>query len=101
MCEHFITDGRRGSVDSYEDSVAALCAHIDHIHGLTGSYENIGFGTDLDGYIKPALPGLEHLGHMARLQRSLADRYGAHDAELISSGNALRALRTGWLAPPP
>jgi microsomal dipeptidase-like Zn-dependent dipeptidase len=46
-----------------------------------------------DGYIKPALPGLEHLGRMRDLQAALTDRYGAQDAEKIASANALRVLR--------
>ena len=95
MCEHFITDGRP-SVKTYDDSFAALCAHIDHIHDLTGSYESIGVGTDLDGYIKPALPGLEHHGRMQRFQESLAAKYGPAAGQMISGDNALRALRTAW-----
>jgi microsomal dipeptidase-like Zn-dependent dipeptidase len=81
---------------SFEDSVQALCRHIDRIHDLTGSFDHIGIGSDLDGYIKPALPGLEHMGRMRALQQSLAERYGAAVAEQISSGNALRVLRSAW-----
>jgi microsomal dipeptidase-like Zn-dependent dipeptidase len=95
MCDHFITDGLK-TAKSYQDSFEALCRHIDHIHELTGSYDAIGFGSDLDGYIKPALPGLTHEGCMLRLQNSLRERYGAQTAEQISSGNALRLLRSAW-----
>jgi membrane dipeptidase len=100
MCRHFITDGFRDT-SSFADSFAALCRHIDHIHEVTGSYDAIGFGTDLDGYIKPALPGLEHEGRMARLQRALGEKYGAAEAEKMSSGNALRVLRAAWRVPQP
>jgi microsomal dipeptidase-like Zn-dependent dipeptidase len=61
----------------------------------------VGIGSDLDGYIKPALPGLEHMGRMRSLQESLRERYGAENAERISSGNALRVLRSAWRASPP
>jgi microsomal dipeptidase-like Zn-dependent dipeptidase len=101
FCEHYITDGLPRSVRSYEDSVEALCAHIDRIREVTGSFDRVAIGSDLDGYIKPALPGLEHMGHMRRLQQSLSDRYGATEAEKICSKNALRVLTSAWGAAPP
>jgi len=101
FCEHFITDGLRTRVRQYDDSVAALCTHIDRIRHVTGSFDHIAFGSDLDGYIKPALPGLEHMGHMRRLQQSLRARYGPVNAEKICSENALRVLRSAWRASPP
>jgi len=95
LCEHYITSGLSG-VKAFEGSVDALCRHIDKVHELTGSYDHIGIGSDLDGYIKPALPGLEHQGRMAELQSALRARYGDVDAEKITSGNALRVLRAEW-----
>ncbi len=96
LCEHYITSGLRGRVRSLADSLDALCRHIDRIHWVTGSFDFIAIGSDLDGYIKPALPGLEHMGRMGDLQESLRTRYGADVAERICSGNALRVLRSGW-----
>jgi microsomal dipeptidase-like Zn-dependent dipeptidase len=96
LCEHYITSGMRGRPKGLKDSVEVLCRHIDKIHDLTHSYEHVAIGSDLDGYIKPALPGLEHHGRMADLQRALAARYGAADAEKMCSANALRVLRAGW-----
>ena len=103
LCQHYISDGLDMKVDSFEQSVAALCRHIERIHSLTGSHDHVAVGSDLDGYIKPALPGLEHMGRMRDLQAALADRYGAADAEKITSANALRVLRQAWgagLTPP-
>jgi microsomal dipeptidase-like Zn-dependent dipeptidase len=100
LCEHYISSGLRRRARSYEDSIELLCRHIDRIHELTGSYDHIGIGSDLDGYIKPALPGLEHMGRMGDLQRSLAARYGAVAGEQICSGNALRVLRDNWRRTP-
>ena len=83
LCEHYITRGLR-SVSSFEDSMEALCKHIDRISELTGSYDAIGIGSDLDGYIKPALPGLEHMRRRPRLQAHLQQCATAHtDAEKI------------------
>ena len=96
LCEHYITSGLRKRVRGFDDSVAAVCKHIDQIRELTGSFDNVAIGSDLDGYIKPALPGLEHMGRMAPLQQALRERYGAADAEKICSANALRVLRAAW-----
>jgi microsomal dipeptidase-like Zn-dependent dipeptidase len=95
VCEHYITSGL-SSVNSLEGSLEALCRHVDKIHELTGSYDHIGIGTDLDGYIKPALPGLEDHSKMTALQAHLRTRYGEANAEKISGGNALRVLRAEW-----
>jgi microsomal dipeptidase-like Zn-dependent dipeptidase len=95
LCEHFMTSGL-SVASSLEGSLEALCRHIDKIHELTGSYDNIGIGSDLDGYIKPALPGLEEMSRMTALQAHLRARYGDADAEKICNGNALRVLRAEW-----
>ena len=95
LCEHYMTSGL-SVASSLEGSLDAVCRHIDKIRELTGSYDNIGIGSDLDGYIKPALPGLGEMSRMKELQAHLRTRYGAADAEKISSGNALRVLRAEW-----
>jgi microsomal dipeptidase-like Zn-dependent dipeptidase len=94
MCEHFICDGRE-KPGGFDESFDLLCVHIDHIRQITGSDDHIAFGTDIDGFIKPALPGLEHLGRMGKLQGALKKKYGAA-ADKFSSENALRVLNAGW-----
>jgi microsomal dipeptidase-like Zn-dependent dipeptidase len=101
LCRHYISDGLRRQPSTFEQSLDALARHIDRIREITGSYDHIAIGSDLDGYIKPALAGLEHLGRMSALQKALADRYGAVVAEQIASANALRVLRAGWRGAPP
>jgi microsomal dipeptidase-like Zn-dependent dipeptidase len=96
LCKHYVSSGLRGHVQSYEDSLRVLFEHVDRIRELTGSFDHVAIGSDLDGYIKPALPGLEHMGRMRVFQQSLHDRYGAQAAEQMCSANALRVLRRGW-----
>jgi microsomal dipeptidase-like Zn-dependent dipeptidase len=96
LCEHYITSGLPEMDKSLEGSIDALCRHIDKLHDLTGGFDHIAIGSDLDGYIKPALPGLEDMGRMTELQRALRVRYGDEDAERICSDNALRLLRGQW-----
>jgi microsomal dipeptidase-like Zn-dependent dipeptidase len=96
LCQHYITSGLHDVAETFDGSVQALCRHIDKLHELTGSYDHIAIGSDLDGYIKPALPGLEHQGRMADLQDALTQRYGSDVTQQISSGNALRILRAQW-----
>jgi len=96
LCEHYITSGLSRGDRSLQGSIDALCRHIDKLHDLTGGYDQIAIGSDLDGYIKPALPGLEDMGRMTELQRGLRARYGDEDAQRICGENALRLLRGHW-----
>jgi microsomal dipeptidase-like Zn-dependent dipeptidase len=99
-CEHYISDGARSGPRDFEASFELICRHIDRIVELTGGGECVAFGSDLDGYIKPALPGIERLGDMSRFQQRLRDRYGKQ-AEAFASANALRVLNAAWGVPRP
>jgi microsomal dipeptidase-like Zn-dependent dipeptidase len=83
-------------VRGFDESFALVCAHIDRIEQVTGSHDFAAIGSDLDGWIKPALPGLEHLGRMRELQAALAARYGPEASAKIAGGNALELLRRAW-----
>jgi microsomal dipeptidase-like Zn-dependent dipeptidase len=96
-CQHYIEDGLR-ETESFDDSFELICTHIDHIRKVTDSFDHVAIGSDLDGYIKPALAGLEHMGKMKRLQDALHDRYGLEVARKVCSDNALRVLRATWSA---
>jgi microsomal dipeptidase-like Zn-dependent dipeptidase len=97
-CTHYTHDGLRptSKVKTFDDSMALVFAHIDRVAQVTGSHDHAAIGTDLDGWIKPALPGLEHLGRMRYVQDALAAKYGAEVAEKISSANLLALLRRAW-----
>lgn len=48
-----------GPTNSVADSRAAVKRHIEAIRSAGGGLESSAFGTDLDGFIKPTLTGLE------------------------------------------
>jgi microsomal dipeptidase-like Zn-dependent dipeptidase len=96
-CEHWASEGPpKRKLKAFDDSFELVCAHIDRIERVTGSHDFAAIGSDLDGWIKPALPGLEHLGRMRQLQDRLAERYGTEVAAKIAGGNALDLLRRAW-----
>jgi microsomal dipeptidase-like Zn-dependent dipeptidase len=92
VCTHYLHPARRGAPKTLAASIEVLCRHIDQVVEWTNGFDHVAIGTDLDGYIKPALPGLDHMSAMIDLQRCLHDRYGAVDAAKICSANALRML---------
>ena len=93
----FMADGLNGAAPvTWPEAFEVVCRHIDRIRALTGSYDCIAIGSDLDGFIKPTLPGLEDSARLGRLVPSLAERYGKEVAQAITSENALRVLRAGW-----
>jgi microsomal dipeptidase-like Zn-dependent dipeptidase len=101
FANHQILDGLgRRKPRSLSDSVDVLARHIDRIRSLTGSHRHVGIGSDLDGFIKPTLPGLQTMADMAPLEAALTRRYGAEDARLICFENALRPLRSYWRSHP-
>jgi microsomal dipeptidase-like Zn-dependent dipeptidase len=91
-CKHYMADGLPRP-NTFDDTLATLCRHIDKIHDVTGSYEAIAFGSDLDGFIKPTLPGLETPAAFVSVEARLTAKYGAAVAQQICSANALRLLQ--------
>lgn len=91
-CDHFMTDGIRGRTTSLEQSLEVLQRHIDKIAQLTGSHENIAIGTDLDGFIKPTLNGLEFPSGFNAVRTYLEKQYSQTVVDQIFSNNALRLL---------
>jgi microsomal dipeptidase-like Zn-dependent dipeptidase len=96
MAQHQLNDGLRKPKDftkTLEESLEVIYAHIDRIAEITGSYDHIGLGSDLDGFIKPTMANL------GSLDAALRTKYGDEVTEKITSGNALRVLRKLWSEP--
>ena len=84
-------DGLPDRPSSLSDSMDVIARHIDAIHRVTGCYDHIAIGTDLDGFAKPTLPELDRAADMAQLRDELTFRYPDAAAKILE-GNALRVL---------
>lgn len=94
MAHHQLNDRltrRRGGL---QRTLRTIRAHVDAIHAVTGSYDNIGIGSDLDGFIKPTVGGIEYADDLRKLAAPLREGYGEAAAEAILHGNARRVLET-------
>jgi microsomal dipeptidase-like Zn-dependent dipeptidase len=82
-----------GDTSSADESRAVLRRHIEAIHDAVGSHAHTAIGTDLDGYIRPTLDGLESASDLTQLEEWIRSSVVADDAEAILHGNAERVLR--------
>lgn len=76
-------------------TVPVLRRHIDAIRAVVPAHTNahVAIGSDLDGFIKPTLAGIDTAADLASLKAPLQAAYGA-DAEAILSANAVRVAKT-------
>lgn len=104
MAQHQLNDGilpKRKRTETLEESLPVLFRHIDEIARVTGGddgpcYDHVGIGSDLDGFIKPTIGGVENISHLALLEQPLRDRYGGVAAEKIMGKNARQVLEEAW-----
>jgi len=96
-CPHYLSDADVKETRSRSESMSLVRTHVDRICELTGSYESIALGTDLDGYCKPALFAYEDERKMGLFQDDLVSAYGLDVARGICSRNALAVLK--WRYP--
>src|SRR3954470_6017218 len=82
-----------GETENESDSRVAVRAHIDAIVAAAGgSAEVAAVGTDLDGFIKPTIAGIQRAPDLAVLEGWIRDEYPAHVADAILHENARRVL---------
>jgi microsomal dipeptidase-like Zn-dependent dipeptidase len=95
LARHQLNDGVEiADPDDPVETPKVLKAHIDEIRRHVPDHTNahVGIGSDLDGFIKPTVAGIDTAGDLATLVAPLRQTYG-DDAEMILSGNALRVAR--------
>jgi microsomal dipeptidase-like Zn-dependent dipeptidase len=94
MARHQLKDGLRWRrTGNFKQSFAVMCDHFDLLESWTGSHETAAIGTDLDGFIKPTVGGVQTPKDLVQLGPALEEKYGAATAELILWKNARRVVR--------
>ena len=89
FAQHQMNDGlRRSDTKTLAESMAILARHIDAI-----GPQHVALGSDLDGFIKPTLGGIETAADLAALAGAIRARYPAQ-ADDILEGNARRVIAT-------
>lgn len=97
MAQHQLNDGiRKKETTTLDESLEVICKHIDKIAEVTGGYEQVAIGTDLDGFIKPTTGGVETAADLRLVEEGLRARYGDEVAEKITWTNALGVLQKLW-----
>jgi microsomal dipeptidase-like Zn-dependent dipeptidase len=90
LARHQLQDGRADG-EGIDHTVETIRAHVDKIREVTGSHQHVGIGSDLDGFIKPTMSGVESAEDLAKLEDALRTAYPV-DADAILSDNALRVV---------
>jgi len=74
-------------------SIEIVAQHVKAI-AEHGTIDCVGIGTDLDGFIKPTIDGVQKAAELKGFGDKLRERFpDGGDADKILSGNALRVLR--------
>ena len=90
MARHQLQDGI-GDGEGIDHTVATVGRHIDRIREIAGSHAHVGIGSDLDGFIKPTMSGIEFADDLGKLEAPLRAAY-PQDADAILFGNAQRVV---------
>lgn len=96
FAQHQINDGlRRSDTKALAESLDVLGRHIEAI-----GPEHVAIGSDLDGFIKPTLGGIETAADLAPFAAALRARY-PDVAEQILDGNARRVIQRRFASATP
>lgn len=83
-----------GKTEDEQQSKDLVCKHLEAIAAACGSTRCAAFGTDIDGFIKPTIKGIEEARDLAKLTGWVEECRGqAGDAQAILHENALRVIR--------
>jgi microsomal dipeptidase-like Zn-dependent dipeptidase/predicted acylesterase/phospholipase RssA len=94
MAKHQLFDGLRATRGlGFKRSVRVITRHIDTLYRWTGSHSHTALGTDLDGFIKPTIAGIDSPADLPQLRRALEGRYAGEDIERIFFRNAHDVIR--------
>jgi microsomal dipeptidase-like Zn-dependent dipeptidase len=88
-----------GTTNTRQDSEAVLREHLDAIKKACKDHNATAIGTDLDGFIKPSLTGLDTVENFTDLE-SWIENAARGEAEKIIHENARRVLRQAFQGRP-
>jgi microsomal dipeptidase-like Zn-dependent dipeptidase len=77
-----------------DESIQVVFNAIDCLHEITGNYDHIAIGTDLDGFIKP-IEECPDYSHTASVVAAIQQRYPSAADQLLWT-NARDVLARGW-----
>ncbi|HEY4119401.1 MAG TPA: membrane dipeptidase [Byssovorax sp.] len=97
-CDHFVNAPRAKPTTSFDATFDLVRRQIDELVKWGGE-DVLAIGSDLDGFIKPTLFGLESAANHRDLAARIEATYGRAFAEKICHANALRMLKKGWMKP--
>jgi microsomal dipeptidase-like Zn-dependent dipeptidase len=84
------------SAGNPKNGLDAICDTMEHVHAVTGSWDNVMIGTDFDGFTDPP-DDVPDTSELPRVTHALLDRGVAEDdVRKILGGNARRVLERGW-----
>jgi microsomal dipeptidase-like Zn-dependent dipeptidase len=86
-----------GETSEEKQSRAVLNRHIAAIAEAAEGYEHIAIGSDLDGFIRPTLAGVQRASDLRRVEDWIRTDHPDH-ADAILWGNARRVLRRAFEA---
>lgn len=81
-----------GEAKTEAESQAVLRRQIDAINAAAHGHEHTAIGTDIDGFIKPTLAGIETAEDFKKLQAWIEAEYPGPVAQAILYGNARRVI---------
>lgn len=93
MAQHQLNDGvRKRPTKRLKESIEVICRHIDRIEEIVGP-GHVALGTDLDGFIRPTMGGLETAADLAKLREPLVEHYRDEaKVDAFLYGNARRVI---------
>jgi microsomal dipeptidase-like Zn-dependent dipeptidase len=91
-CEHWMSLGR-SKPGNFDESMVLIFEHVQQIHDVTGTFDNIAIGSDMDGFIRPSLKGFDSPTVYREVAARLASKFNQPAADAICSLNAMRMLK--------
>lgn len=93
-CDHYIGEGKPRT-KSLTESLDRIDEHVEKLVAWGGE-DVLAIGSDLDGFIKPTLAGLNSAADHRDVARHLERKYPALAAKICHE-NALRVFRRAWM----